>query len=179
MFIVDVARNNFVSGGKIAYTHERSIDAGQDGVGALYHVIARNAELAKRHNVEYLNQGLPLYIALQGDPAYEGKAITFRDFISGISYQANVVERISGSGSGSSANLRSQFHIKLTSVDNDGATKTFTIGTPGLERPLILSYRIKRVLIAPSGNSLIFVIEMKRHAENGPDIRYMVEALRF
>jgi len=175
MFIVDVARNTFVSGGKIAYTHDRSIDAGQDGVGALYHVIARNAELVKRHNVEHLNQGLPLYIALEGDPAYEGKTITFRDFISGISYRANVVERLSGNG----ANLQSQFYIKLTSVDSDGSTKNFTIGTPGLERPSILSYRIKKVLIAPSGDSLIFVIEMKRHAESGPDIRYMVEALRF
>jgi len=116
-----------------------------------------------------------LYIALSGDPAYEGKMITFRDFISGASYRANLVETVNGSGKGA----RSSFYIKLESVDGDGEVKTFTVGTPGLERPSILSYRIKKVLVAPSGNSLIFVIEMKCYAENGHDIRYMVEALRF
>jgi predicted secreted protein len=67
----------------------------------------------------------------------------------------------------------------LQSVDADGEVKNYTIGMPHLERPSVSSYRIKKVLIAPSGNSLIFVIEMKKYGENGLDIRYMVEALRF
>jgi predicted secreted protein len=175
LFVVDVARNAFVPDSRISYTHDKPIYAGQDGSGALYHVVVKSAALIERHGISYPNQGQPLYIALSGDPAYEGKKITFRDFVSGVSYRANLVETVNGSGKG----LRSSFYIKLESVDGDGETKTFTVGTPDFQRPSILSYRIKKVLVAPSGNSLIFVIEMKCHAENGHDIRYMVEALRF
>ena len=104
---------------------------------------------------------------------YEGDTITFRDFISGASYRAALKETITGSG----ANLRSSFYIDLD-ID-DGTKKTYKVGTSEIRRPLISSYRIKKALISPDGNSLIFVIEMKRNAENGHDIRYMVEALRF
>jgi len=175
LFIVDVARNDFVPQGRISYAHDKPIEAGQDGSGALYRLLTENAGLVERYKVVYPNQGQPLYIALNGDPAYEGKAITFRDFVSDISYQANLVEKINGSGK----NVRSSFHITLESTDGDGEVKTFTIGSPHYERSSIFSYRIKKVLVAPSGNSLIFVIEMKQHAENGPNIRYMIEALRF
>jgi len=175
LFVVDVARNDFVPESRISYTHDRPIEAGQDGSSALYRVITENTGLAARYEVSYPHQGQPLYIALSGDPAYEGKIITFRDFISGASYRASLVETVNGSGKG----VRSSFYVKLESVDSDGEVKTFTVGTPGLERSAILSYRIKKVLVAPSGNALVFVIEMKCHAENGHDIRYMVEALRF
>jgi predicted secreted protein len=175
LYIVDVARNNFVPGGRISYTHDKPIDAGQDGAGAFYRIITKNAGLIERYEISYPNQGQPLYIALNGDPAYEGKTVAFRDFVSGVSYQANLVEKITGSGK----NAKSSFYITLESVDSDGEEKKFTIGTPQLERNFIFSYRIKKVLIAPSGNSLIFVVEMKCYAENGHDIRYMVESLRF
>jgi len=174
LFVVDVAKNDFIPQGRITYTHDRPIDAGQDGTGALYRLLIRNAGLVERYGLSYPNQGQPLYIALPGDPAYDNVTITFRDFVSGISYRANLVEKISGTG----RNIRSSFYITLDSTDSDGEEKTFTIGTPQLERVSIFSYRIKKVLIAPSGNALIFVIEMKRHAENGHDIRYMVEAVR-
>jgi len=175
LFVVDVKRNNFVSGGRVSYTHDKSIDAGQDGSGALYHLLIENTGLIERNKITYPRQGQPLYIALSGDPAYEGTMITFRDFISGVFYRANLVETINGSGSG----VRSSFYIKLESVDSDGEEKSFTIGTLDLERPSIFSYRIKKVLVAPSGNALIFVIEMKCHTEGGHNIRYMVEAVQF
>lgn len=175
LFVVDVSRNDFVSGGKVSYTHDSPIVAGQDGSGALYRVIARNAALAEKYGINFPNQGQPLYIALEGDPAYEGEAVEFRDFESGFSYQALLVETVSGSGAG----LRSSFHIKLTRISDDGQKKTYDLGTPDLKRPYISAYRIKKALIAPHGDSLVFVIEMKRQSEGGPDIRYMVEALRF
>jgi len=175
LFVVDVARNNFIPQGRVSYTHDKPIDAGQDGSGALYRLLIKNAGLVERYGLSYPNQGQPLYIALPGDPSYEGIAITFRDFEADISYRANVVEKINGSGK----NVRSSFYITLESTSGDGKEKTFTIGTPQLERASIFSYRIKKVLVAPSGNSLIFVIEMKRYAENGHDIRYMIEAIRF
>jgi len=175
LFIVDVKRNDFIRGGRLSYIHDKPIEAGQDGSGALYRLIAQNANLAERHNILYPNQGQPLYIALDGDPAYNGENFTFRDFISGIFYKASLVETVTGRGE----DLKSSFFIRLECIENDREEKTFVIGTPELKRPLISSYRIKKVLIDPSGRSLVFVIEMKREAENGHDIHYMVEALRF
>lgn len=178
MYVVDVERNDFVKDGRISYTHDSPISAGQDGSGALFHIIMKNSAIAELHDMQFPNQGMPLYIALGGDPAYDGKPITFRDFTSGSFYRASLKETISGNGS----NLRSSFYIDLEIIDSNGRAKAYKIGTPEIQRPLIASYRIKKALISPGGNSLIFVIEMKRLADNpsagGPDIRYMVEALR-
>jgi len=175
LFVVDVARNDFVAGGRASYTHDRAIVAGQSGSGAMHSLIARNAPLAERYGVMFPNQGQPLYIALVGDPALENKPITFRDFGSGMFYEASLVETIEGTG----ANRRSSFFINLRSTSPHREVRNFTVGSPHIWRNGIFSNRIRQVLISPSGESLIFVIEQKRVAGNTHDIRYMVEAVRF
>ena len=174
LFVVDVARNNFVSGGKVSYTHDSPIVAGQDGSGALYRLLARNAGLADRYGISFPNQGQPLYIALDGGSASSHETIDFRDFESRKSYRANLVSSIEGSG----RNIRSSFYINLESSAESGQRKTYAVGDPDMKRPLIASYHIKKVIIDPHGDSIVFVIEMKRHVEGGYDIRYMVETLR-
>ncbi|MDR1240186.1 MAG: DUF2259 domain-containing protein [Treponema sp.] len=174
LFVVDVPRNNFVSGGRISYTHDSPVLAGQDGSGALYRIIARNASMAEQHGVTFLRQGQPLYIALDNDPPPSGERIEFRDFESGNSFQASLVPYLEGSGD----SLKSSFYINLERTGPGGAKKSYTVGTPGIKRPLITAYRIKKVMIAPHDGSIIFVIEMKRQVQNGYDIRYMIEAAR-
>jgi predicted secreted protein len=174
LFVVDVPRNNFVSGGRISYTHDSPVLAGQDGSGALYRIIARNAAVAEQHGVSFLRQGQPLYIALDDDPPSSGETIEFRDFESGNSYQASLVPYVEGSGE----SLKSSFYITLENTPRNGARRTYTVGTPQLKRPLIAAYRIKKVMIAPHDGSIIFVIEMKRQTAQGYDIRYMIEAAR-
>ena len=173
LYVVDVPRNNFVSGGKISYVHSAPVIAGQDGSGALYQLIARNAALAERHKINYLFQGQPLFIALNGQSAEES-AVEFRDFEQGASYRAALVPSVEGSGPA----LRSSFYINLERTGRDGKRQTYTIGTPQIKRPLIASYGIKKVMVAPHDGSVIFVIEMRKQSANGFDVRYMVEALR-
>jgi len=175
LFVVDVEKNDFVRGGRISYIHDNPISAGQDGSGALHYIVMKNSSLAERHGVKFPNQGMPLYISLEGDPAYRGDTISFRDFSSGTLYRASLLETMTGTGE----NLRSSFYIYLECIYSDGGEKTFRVGTPEIQRHLISSYRIKQALISPDGKSLIFVIEMKRTGISGPDIRYMVEAIRF
>jgi predicted secreted protein len=174
LFVVDVPRNNFVSGGRISYTHDSPVLAGQDGSGALYRIIARNAALADQYGVSFLRQGQPLYIALDNDPPPTGETIEFRDFESGNFYRATLVPFVEGSGE----SLKSSFYINLENSSPNGTRKTYTVGTPQLKRPHIASYRIKKVMIAPHDGSIIFVIEMKKQAAGGYDIRYMIEAAR-
>jgi predicted secreted protein len=175
LFLVDVPTNSFVPNGRISYTQDSAIKAGQDGSGVLYRLITNNSNLAARYGIDYQNQGQPLYISLNDNPPESGETIEFRDFVSNKEYRAQLVSLRQGSGQ----NVKSSFYINLrcTSLDTS-LVKNYSIGNPGLARPLIMSYNIKKVLVNAQGNSLIFVIEMKRVSENGYDIRYMVEALR-
>ena len=171
LFLVDVPRNNFVSGGRISYIHDSPVVYGQNGSGALYRIIARNAALAERYQIDYCFQGQPLYVALENSSPTEAE---FRDFENGASYRASLSSFVEGSG----ASLKSSFYINLERTARDGSKKAYRVGTPQLKRPLIASYRIRRVMIAPRDGSMIMVIEMKRQEGSDFDIRYMVEALQ-
>jgi predicted secreted protein len=174
LFIVDVERNNFVSGGRSSFLNDRPVVSGQDGSGALYRLIAQNAALATRYNIDYCFQGQPLFIALDTKPNDLPRAIEFRDFENGIHYRASLVSHVEGSGT----SLRSSFHIDLERTTRDGARRTYRIGTPLLQRPLITAYHIRKVMIAPHDGSMIFVIAMITQDGDNFDVRYMVEAVR-
>jgi predicted secreted protein len=174
--VVDVPKNNFVTDGRVSYTHPSAVTNGQDGSGALYRLIARNGALANRYGVDFLLQGYPLYLSLEtsdrtGDG---GESIEFRDFQANVSYKATLIPTLEGSG----GNLKSSFFINLERTARDGSKRTYTVGSPNVKRPLVSSYRIRKAMIAPQNGSLIFVIEMKRSGSDGFDIRYMVEALK-
>ena len=177
LFIVDVPNNSFVSDGRVSYIHDSPVVSGQDGSGALYRLIAQNAVRAERYRVNYCFQGQPLFIAL-GDEGHAGaygqSRIEFRDFESGASYYASLVSDVEGSGQG----LKSSFYINLERYSRDGSKKTYRVGNPQLKRPLISSYRIRKVMIAPRDGSMIFLIEMYKQEGADFNVRYMVEALR-
>jgi predicted secreted protein len=175
LFVVDVPQNNFVSGGRVSFVHDRPIAAGQDGSGALYNIVTRNSALTTRYGVNFLNQGQPLFISLDEPSSPPAYSIEFRDFNSSASYRATIVPTIEGSG----ASLTSSFQINLERTAGDGSKRSFVVGSPSVKRPQIVSYRMRKVLISPNSGSLIFIIEMRR--QNGPDYdtRFMVEALRF
>lgn len=173
IFVVDVRSNNFVHNGRISYTQDSPIKAGQDGSGVFYRLLNTNS-IANQYGINYQNQGLPLYISRTENPPESGESIDFRDFIAGNTYSAELVSSVNGSGQ----NTKSSFIIKLECRSQNGQVKNYTVGTPQVSRALVKSYNIKKVIIDARGESLIFVIEMKRIAENGYDFRYMVEALR-
>jgi predicted secreted protein len=175
LFIVDVPANNFVSGGRLSYLHDGPAASGQDGSGALYRLIAQNASTAERYRINYCLQGHPIFIAVNGEDSSGTQApVEFRDFESGANYRASLVSYAEGSG----ANLKSSFFINLERTAKDGSKKVYTVGNPQIKRPLIASYRIRKVMIAPNDGSMIFLIEMKRQEGGDFNIRYMVEALR-
>ena len=174
LFIVDVARNNFVSGGKFSYVHDSPVISGQDGSGALYRAIARNSSQAEKYQISFCFQGQPLYVSMDNTSPDGTSPIEFRDFESGASFRASMVSHVEGSGD----SLKSSFFINLERTARDGSKKTYTVGTPALKRPLVASYRIRKVMIAPRDGSMIMVIEMKRQEGGDSAIRYMVEALR-
>jgi predicted secreted protein len=173
LFVIDVPRNSFVTGGKVSYSHDIPVIAGQDGAGALYRIIAGNAALAEQHRIDYCRQGQPLYVSLENGNGSPGETIEFRNFENGDTYRASLVSSVEGSGNA----LQSSFYISLEKNSRDGVRKTYTVGSPQVKRPLVASYCIRKVMIAPHNGSIVFVIEMKKQTTARDfDIRYMVEA---
>jgi predicted secreted protein len=177
LYLVDVPKNDFVSGGRISYIHDAPVTAGQDGSGALYRLISRNAALTERYGINFLLQGQVLYIsAEEKDADASGEFIEFRDFEQGISYTASLIPSTEGSG----ASLASSFYISMERTARDGSKKSYTVGNPRVKRSLISSYHIRKVIVPPGNGSIIFVVEMRKQGDTGGrDIRYMVEALKF
>jgi len=175
IYVVDVRNNVFVQNGRVTSRPTSRISAGQDGSGILHQLLSNNTSLTSRHNINFQNQGLPLYVSRDERPQAVEPPINFRDFISGRSYVADLVQSRTGSGQ----SVKSRFHINLEVRDTQTGRfiNSYKIGTP-IDRNGISQYNIKRVLIDSTGNSLIFVIEMRRVAANGFDVRYMVEAVR-
>ncbi|MDR3284826.1 MAG: DUF2259 domain-containing protein [Treponema sp.] len=173
IFAVDVGRNNFTEGGRVSYTHDSAAVNGQDGSGAFFRLLTRNAALVERHHINFLARGRLLFVGVLD--GIERETIEFRDFQKNVSYHATLITRIEGSG----ANLRSSFTIELEQTGANDTRRTFQVGTPSVKRGRIGSYQIRRVAIAPGDNALIFVIETRAQAAHGQDIRYMVEAIRF
>ncbi|MDR3325327.1 MAG: DUF2259 domain-containing protein [Spirochaetaceae bacterium] len=173
LYIVDVARNDYASGGRISQKGTGRIKAGQDGSDTLSRAVSSAA--AVKFGVDFLAQGVPLYISLENGQNPKGETIEFRDFDNGVSYAATLKPVVYGDGSA----LKSSFYISLTR--DDGRTATHTVGSPDIRRANITTYTIKKALVAPDGKSLVFVIEMTRQKDkaDAPDIRYMVETIRF
>jgi predicted secreted protein len=169
--VVEVSRNDFTSGGRVSFTHTRPIGPGQDGSGALYRLLSQNNALTARYEINFLQQGQPLYVSPE---AAEQAPFEFRDFQTGASYRASLTQQAEGSGS----NLLSSFHIILEKTGPEGARQIYTVGSPQIKRPHITSYGIRKVVRAPQDGSLIFVIEMQTPNDGGFDIRYMVEAIK-
>jgi len=174
LYVVDVGRNNFVPNGRVTFTQDAAIRAGQDGSGVFHRLVADHSSLSSRHGINFQNQGLPLYISRNERPPAGGERIEFRDFLSGVSYRAHLVPTITGSGQ----NVSSRFQINLEATLPNGQVRNYIVGTPNFVRQRIAQYNFKRVIIDPTGGSMIFVIEMRRVAADGFDVRYMVEAIR-
>jgi predicted secreted protein len=175
IYVINMETNNFVPNGKVTQTQNTEIKAGQDGSGIFYQLLNSNSALVSRYNINFQNQGQPLYISRNENPPERGETIPFRDFIYGKSYNARLIPTITGSGQ----NISSSFYIDLEIRGQNGMISKISVGNPQIIRQKIASYNIKKVLIDTAGNSIIFVIEMKRIAENGFDIRYMAEVVRF
>jgi predicted secreted protein len=176
LFAVDVARNEFISGGRQRYIHDSAVISGQDGAGALYLLISENTFPAKNYGINFLTHGHLLYVSLDnGVPPSPDTPIEFRDFVSGTNYKAVLVPQVTGSGS----SLKSSFYIDFERVSKDGSRKSYVAGSPRVKRPLAAEYRICKIIFDPRQESVVFVIEQKiqNEAGSGYDIRYMVETL--
>ena len=164
-FVVDVAKNAFTAQGvrKVAYT--RAAEPGTSGLGALLTVLGDALPQTRQYGIDHMLPGRLLYILVDGVPAEE--LLEFRDFQTGRSYAVRLIR--SGTTS---------FHISARVTEKNGTAREIIAGDPAIQRPGVKSYLVRQILLAPDGNSLVFVIQRDEQDTKGSNIRYMVETVR-
>lgn len=171
LYAVDVAKNDFISGGKF-HVDPAASTTGKDGKATFQEVQARAADFLSKQSIDAARQGRALYVQAENEPAL--KDVSFRDFESGNEYAVSVRTLSEGNGK----NVRSSFYIVVTVTDAAGKKVSKTVGTPALKRSGVKDYLVKRIVTDDSGKSLVFVVEKTVVDKNGDSIRYMVETCR-
>ena len=170
--IVDVPANAFTPQGvkKVSYT--AAVEPGSTGLGALLNALGDMAAQKRQYRIDHLVTGRLLYLLVDGvNPA---ETLEFRDFQAGTKYAVTLVQT-AGTKDGAPA---AAFSLKVTVTGRDGKANDYTVGTAGLARAGVKTYRVKQVVLGPDGAALVFVIQREEADGAGVNIRYMVETVR-
>ena len=172
LYTVDVRANRFVPEGAMDAVYEEQLEPGQSGIGALFTLYQGADSLVSRFRINHMVSGRLLYILINGR---EPKArLEFQDFVAGKRYKVDLLQSTFGSGE----NVSASFHINLSVTEKNGTQKNFTVGLPNYRREGVRRYQIRQILLAPDGESVIFIVEKEENADSGINIRYMVETVR-
>jgi predicted secreted protein len=172
-YLVDNARNEFVPRGVARKVYSRArIEAGQDASGAFYTLFSDEVSLARRYHIDHLLPGSLLYVLLDGQepPA----TLNFRDFKTGASYDVALNQQLLET----KESVSSSFGIAVTVTAKDGTVRRVTCGSPDIRRLGVKAYAIRRIVQAPDGKTLVFIVEKRLVASDDGGIRYMVETVK-
>lgn len=172
LFIVDVDKNIFTSGGVNHGEYETIIEPGQSSDGALFSLLEDVVNQRKMYGISYLEKGRPLYIRIPtGENVEETNKLQFRDFETETKYSVDLQQSVSGAN----RDLKSTFFIDLTIEYKNGVNRSLKIGHPNFEREGISEYNINRILLSPEEDSLVFIISK---TDIDLNVRYMIETVR-
>ncbi len=171
IYAVNVDTNRFVSGGVLKEEYSVPVNPGQEGFGALMTLMRKGDDIARRYGIHHLRTGRLVYILLNGEKPQD--TIQFRDFQTGNKYSVKLHQTVSGTGK----NVSSSFFIDVTLEGASGKVSHFTVGLPDYKRNMVKGYTIRKILVSPGDDALIFVVEKTIQGNRGNDVRYMVETL--
>jgi predicted secreted protein len=168
-YIVDVQKNDFVPNGRFSERFDTRQEAGNDALGGVLKIVEKNYSRLKSFRINHLLTGRIVYVLIDGEVPVS--SLEFRDFNSSSLYSVRLHQEQRGGGIG----VSSRFWIDVDVNYASGKTSTYSIGRPDYYRKGVKEYRIKYLLLAPDGKSLIFVMEKSIVDAKGESIRYMVE----
>lgn len=171
-YIVDVRANAYVPRGTNRFSSSQPVEPGASAVGALLNTLTDSTPQKKQYRIDHLLTGRLLYVLIDGEQAAD--TLEFRDFPSGRSYKVSLIQ---GTGT-HDFYPSSSFSLAITIVEKDGKTRTLTAGNSSYRRPGVKAYQIKQIILAPDGNSLVFLVQKEEQDTHGSNIRYMVETVR-
>jgi len=175
-FTVDVIKNDFTTGGKAKSTFPVGVTLGDDGLKALLAHLEKYGPERKKWNLDYLQQGRPIYFRVTGESnATDYDNLQVLDYKTGRQYDAVMKKTITPKGSA----ISSSFFVTLDVKDKTGKViGTYKVGNPSVVRQGVQNYTIVQMILSPNERSLIFVIEKEENdGQGGVNLRTMVETL--
>ncbi|HTH14706.1 MAG TPA: DUF2259 domain-containing protein [Spirochaetia bacterium] len=175
-FTVDVIKNDFTTGGKAKSTFPVGVTLGDDGLKALLAHLEKYGPERKKWNLDYLQQGRPIYFRVTGESnATDYDNLQVLDYKTGRQYDAVMKKTITPKGSA----ISSSFFVTLDVKDKAGKViGTYKVGNPSVVRQGVQNYTIVQMILSPNERSLIFVIEKEENdGQGGVNLRTMVETL--
>lgn len=171
MWLVDVKKNAFVSGGRFSGEYKTVIEPGESSIGALLKLLVEGQDKTKKYKIDYLEQGRPLYVRINDNNDVD--VLNFRDFGTGLTYNFELVKDSEKVGDV----VKSSFGINLDTTDKNGKVKRYNIGNPQFKRENVVDYKIERILHSSSNSNIIVVLSKYIAEGDKVNIRYMVETV--
>ena len=175
-YAVDVAKNNYVPGGKARSAFPVGVTLGDDGFKALLAHLEKYGPDRKKWNLDYLQQGRPVYFRVTGEATntdYDNLQVL--DYKTGRQYNVAVKKVITPKGSTASSTCYLTLEVKDKAGKSLG---NYKVGNPAVVREGVQNYTVVQMILSPNERSLIFVIEKEEtDGQGGVNLRDMVETL--
>ena len=177
IYTVDIAKNDFVSGG-VFKTEPSGATSSKSGKTVYDELLSKAGWAVRKYDCKPALPENLLYI--RDERVNDGREIVFKDFEGSsteqsVFYHIKVNSQVEGSG----LSTRSSFSITLEKKNEKGELLSRNIvGSPSVKRKGVSSYKVDRIFSDKSGRNLVFVIEKQVIDKNGTSIRYMVETIR-
>lgn len=163
MFIVDVAKNNFVSGGVIKQLW-KEVDSNARGIHVLLQSHVDADSLFNAYEIQASRQAQSVVPRIEGE----------REKVSWNDGKMSITMQQTARGNPAMFESEAAFQLVLKQSDKD----SLIIGNIDRYRQYVMRYDIDRVLLADNQKSLVVLIRMTKIGFEGPDVRYMVETAR-
>jgi predicted secreted protein len=175
-FTVDVAKNDFVLGGKARSVFPVGVTLGDDGLKALFAHLEKYGPDRAKWNLDYLQQGRPIYFRVTGEAtANEYDNLQVLDYKTGRQYTIATKKTITPRGSA----VTSSYYLTVDVKDKAGkAVGSYKVGNPQIVRQGVQNYTVVQLILTPNEKSLVLVIEKEENdGQGGLNLRTMVETL--
>jgi predicted secreted protein len=175
-FTVDVAKNDFVTGGRARSSFPVGVTLGDDGLkGLLSHLEKYGADRSK-WKLDYLQQGRPIYFRVTGEASptdYDNLQVL--DYKTGRQYTVVTKKTITPRGSA----VSSSYYLTIDVKDKSGKSLgTYKVGNPQVVRPGVQNYTVVQMILTPNEKALVLVIEKEENdGQGGLNLRTMVETV--
>ncbi len=185
IYAVDVAKNDFVSGG-VFTTKPSSATTSVSGRKAYEALLKKSGPALSKFKYSPSAPENLLYLRNVGGKIAKAEAksssdrIVFQDYErstdeTDVFFKVQMKQTVKGSGK----TVKSSYYIDMRMEDQNGKLLgSWKVGNPQYERKGVSSYEIERIFTDPSGSSIVFLIQKTVEDESGTSIRYMVETVK-
>jgi len=171
VYLVDTAKNDFVSGGAFKGMYGAELQPGWDPAGGFYKLFSDATPMARKYRIDHLAQGRLVYLLINGEDGPD--ALSFKDFDTGAQWDVALKETVEEKAGA----ISSSFGLEV-SVESGGKKSSVKAGNPTIKRKGVADYTIREIIVAPDGRTVVMIIEKLVKSADGSSVHYMVETFR-